>query len=287
MQIISKGLKFSYDQKSPLKKDALKGVDITIDEGEFVAIIGRTGSGKSTFVQHLNALNLVQKDSGSLVVGEYDLTDKKCDLKALRSRVGMVFQYPEYQLFAETVFEDVAFGLKNFNPSVSEEELNKAVMGALNAVGLDFYAIKDKSPFDLSGGQKRRVAIAGVIVTKPEVLVLDEPVAGLDPKGKEDFMDLLHRLHSSFVKTIIMVSHDMDLVSEHASKVAVFDDGKIVLYGTPKEVFADAEKIYSIGLELPLTAYLENKLKEIGVIIDSDLTLKDFTAKVVEKGVKL
>ena len=287
MQIISKGLKFSYDQKSPLKKDALKGVDITINEGEFVAIIGRTGSGKSTFVQHLNALNVVQKDSGSLVVGEYDLTDKKCDFKSLRSRVGMVFQYPEYQLFAETVFDDVAFGLKNFNPSVSEEELNKAVMGALSAVGLDFYAIKDKSPFDLSGGQKRRVAIAGVIVTKPEVLVLDEPVAGLDPKGKEDFMDLLHRLHSSFVKTIIMVSHDMDLVAEHASKVAVFDDGKIVLYGTPKEVFADAEKIYSIGLELPLTAYLENKLKGNGIVIDSDLTLKDFVAKVVQKGVKL
>lgn len=287
MQIVSKGLKFSYDSKSPLKNDALKGVDLTVDEGEFVAIIGRTGSGKSTFVQHLNALNLVQKDSGSLTVGEYDLTDKKCDFKSLRSRVGMVFQYPEYQLFAETVFDDVAFGLKNFNPNVSEEELSKAVSGALTAVGLDFYAIKDKSPFDLSGGQKRRVAIAGVIVTKPEVLVLDEPVAGLDPKGKEDFMDLLHRLHSSFVKTIIMVSHDMDLVTEHATKVAVFDDGKVVLYGTPKEVFSDAEKIYAIGLELPLTAYLENRLKENGVIVDSDLTLKDFTAKVVEKGVKL
>ncbi len=287
MQIVSKGLRFSYDSKSPLKKDALKGVDLTVDEGEFVAIIGRTGSGKSTFIQHLNALNLVQKDSGSLTVGEYDLTDKKCDFKTLRSRVGMVFQYPEYQLFAETVFDDVAFGLKNFNPGVSEEELNKAVSGALTAVGLDFYAIKDKSPFDLSGGQKRRVAIAGVIVTKPEVLVLDEPVAGLDPKGKEEFMELLHKLHSSFVKTVIMVSHDMDLVAEHATKVAVFDDGRVVSYGTPKEVFSDADKIYGIGLELPLTAYLENRLKENGVIIDSDLTLKDFTEKVAQKGVKL
>lgn len=287
MQIVSKGLRFSYDSKSPLKKDALKGVDLTVDEGEFVAIIGRTGSGKSTFIQHLNALNLVQKDSGTLTVGEYDLTDKKCDFKTLRSRVGMVFQYPEYQLFAETVFDDVAFGLKNFNPDVSEEELNKAVSGALTAVGLDFYTIKDKSPFDLSGGQKRRVAIAGVIVTKPEVLVLDEPVAGLDPKGKEEFMELLHKLHSSFVKTVIMVSHDMDLVAEHATKVAVFDDGRVVSYGTPKEVFSDADKIYGIGLELPLTAYLENRLKENGVIIDSDLTLKDFTEKVVQKGVKL
>ena len=289
MQIISKDLTFAYNKKAEFNRQALNGVNLVIEEGDFFGIIGHTGSGKSTFIQHLNGL--IKTQSGTLKVGNYDLSkgvkNKPSVLKELRSEVGMVFQYPEYQLFAETVFEDVAFGLKNFTNGKSPKEIESAVRDALTIVGLDFDAVKDKSPFDLSGGQKRRVAIAGVIVTKPEVLVLDEPVAGLDPKGKEEFMELLHKLHSSFVKTVIMVSHDMDLVAEHATKVAVFDDGRVVSYGTPKEVFSDADKIYGIGLELPLTAYLENRLKENGVIIDSDLTLKDFTEKVAEKGVKL
>ena len=155
MQIISKDLKYSYDKKSKFKSDALKGVDLTVLEGDFMAIIGKTGSGKSTFIQHLNGLIKVQADSGNLTVGDFDLTDKKCDYKTLRSKIGMVFQYPEYQLFAETVFEDVAFGLKNFNPELTEDEVKIAVARALEAVGLDYYKIKDVSPFDLSGGQKR------------------------------------------------------------------------------------------------------------------------------------
>ncbi len=282
MQIISKGLKYSYDKKSKFKSDALKGVDLTVLEGDFMAIIGKTGSGKSTFIQHLNGLIKVQADSGELTVGDFDLTDKKCDYKTLRSKIGMVFQYPEYQLFAETVFEDVAFGLKNFNPELTEDEVKIAVARALEAVGLDYYKIKDVSPFDLSGGQKRRVAIAGVIVTKPEVLILDEPVAGLDPQGKEDFLALIHALHNSFVKTVIIVSHDMDTVAEHCNKVAVMFDGKVVSVGTPKEVYSDYELIESVGLELPLTAYLERRLKERGVILGSDLTSGDFVKKLTE-----
>ena len=214
MQIVTKGLKYSYDIKSKFKSDALNGIDLTVNEGDFLAVIGKTGSGKSTLVQHLNGLIKIQKNSGSIVIGDYDLTDKKCDFKSLRAKVGMVFQYPEYQLFAESVFADVAFGLKNFYPEMTEQDVKSAVKSALEIVGLNYFEVADKSPFDLSGGQKRRVAIAGVLVTRPEILVLDEPVAGLDPRGKEDLLNLLHAVHNDFVKTVIIVSHDMDIVAE-------------------------------------------------------------------------
>ncbi len=272
MRIEVKDLVYSYGQSSALKNYALNGVTLTVEEGEFFGIIGHTGSGKSTFVQHLNALIKPQKDSGSVMVGDFNLTDKKCDYNALRGRVGMVFQYPEYQLFAETVKEDVAFGVRNFMPEKTEQEIEVMVKDALETVGLNYERIKDCSPFDLSGGQKRRVAIAGVIVTKPEVLVLDEPVAGLDPVGKRDFLALLHRLHSTFVKTIILVTHDMDIVSENCTKAAVFAQGKIRLVGTPKEVFKDYEQISELGLDLPLTAYLTKALGGV----DNDLTVQGF-----------
>ncbi len=278
MRITAKDLNYTYSKKSKdLAVHAINKVSLTIEEGEFFGIIGQTGSGKSTFVQHLNALIRVQKDCGTLSVGEFDLTDKKCDFKALRSKVGMVFQYPEYQLFAETVEGDVAFGLKNFFPDLSETEVKNRVATALDLVGLDYAKIKDKSPFELSGGQKRRVAIAGVIVTKPEVLVLDEPVAGLDPQGKIEFIELLHKLHHAFVKTIIIVSHDMNIVSEHCSKVAVFSDGKIIRAGTPKEVFTNADILLEKGLELPLTASLTDAL---GDNFDNDFTVDGFVDKV-------
>lgn len=272
MRIEVKDLVYSYGQSSALKNHALNGVTLTVEEGEFFGIIGHTGSGKSTFVQHLNALIKPQKDSGSVTVGDFNLTDKKCDYSALRGRVGMVFQYPEYQLFAETVKEDVAFGVRNFMPEKTEQEIEVMVKDALETVGLNYERIKDSSPFDLSGGQKRRVAIAGVIVTKPEVLVLDEPVAGLDPVGKRDFLALLHRLHSTFVKTIILVTHDMDIVSENCTKAAVFSQGKIRLVGTPKEIFKDYEQINELGLDLPLTAYLTKALGGV----DNDLTVQGF-----------
>lgn len=283
MQIETKNLSFTYSPSSKeLATAAIKEVSLVIEDGDFFGIIGHTGSGKSTFVQHLNGLIKIQKNSGKIIVGEFDLSDKKCDFKGLRKRVGMVFQYPEYQLFAETVFDDVAFALKNFNEGLSQKEIEDEVRSAMEFVGLNYKEYKDKSPFALSGGQKRRVAIAGVIVARPEVLILDEPVAGLDPQGKKDFIALLHHLKKNLVKTIVIVSHDMNLVSENCNKVAVFDKGRVVKVGSPKEIFLCDEKIEETGLELPLTAKLTKTLLEKeGVKIDSDLTGKDFVDKLV------
>ena len=283
MQIKTEHLTYVYSINSKsLAVKALDNVSLTINSGDFFGIIGHTGSGKSTFVQHLNGLIKAQKDSGKIVVGEFDLTDKKCDFKALRSKVGMVFQYPEHQLFAETVESDVEFGLKNFFPKMSEEERKERVKKAIERVGLDYKKVKDKSPFELSGGQKRRVAIAGVIVSEPEILILDEPAAGLDPEGKKEFIALLKSLHGQSVKTIVIVSHDMNLVSENCNRVAVFSHGVLYDQGTIKEVFSKKEDIIALGLELPLTAYLSDELEKVGINVDSDLTQEGFITALKE-----
>lgn len=261
MQIKVENLNYVYSEKAKsLAVHALKDVTLTIPEGSFFGIVGRTGSGKSTFIQHLNGLLKVSKGKGSITVGEFNLSDKKCDNKALRSKVGMVFQYPEYQLFAETVEADVSFALKNFFPELSENDRAERVRTAIELVGLDYKKVKDASPFDLSGGQKRRVAIAGVLVSNPEILVLDEPVAGLDPKGKREFTALIHALHKRVVKTVVIVSHDMDFVAENCTDVAVFDNGEVVKTGTPKEIFSDKSEVEKYGLSLPLTAEILMKL---------------------------
>lgn len=279
MRILAEGLTHVYNPKSAFRVAALRGVDLEIREGEFFGIIGHTGSGKSTFLQHLNAL--IPVGGGKLTVGEFDLTDKKCDRRALRARVGMVFQYPEYQLFAETVAADVAFGLKNFKGrDFSEEETEQAVRRAIETVGLDYAAVKDKSPFDLSGGQKRRVAIAGVIVTRPEVLVLDEPAAGLDPKGKEEIMKLLHVLRENCSPTVIIVSHDMDEIAENCDRVAVFSEGKAAMCGTPAEIFSRADELRAMGLDVPVTAAVAAALRRKGLEISTDFTRADFADKV-------
>ena len=279
MRIVAQDLTYTYNAKSPFASQALCGVTLTIEEGEFFGIIGHTGSGKSTFVQHLNAL--IRLTGGSLKVGEYDLADKKCNFLELRSKVGMVFQYPEYQLFAETVEKDVMFGLKNFAKDMKEEEMKAAVREALEIVELNYAEIKDKSPFELSGGQKRRVAIAGVIVTKPEVLILDEPAAGLDPLGKKEVMQLLHAIHGKWCKTIVIVSHDMDEISENCTRAAVFADGKVVMEGKPHELFKKGATLVSLGLDVPVTAKICMLLKERGIEIDTDFSTEDFTAKVL------
>ena len=299
MRIVAEHLSYVYNPKSPFATAALKDVSLTIEEGEFFGIIGHTGSGKSTFVQHLNGLlrlpsslkkakkQKVKKGQTPppetvLRVGEFDLTDKKTDFRALRKSVGMVFQYPEYQLFAETVRDDVAFGLKNFSQTkLTDEEIDGAVRAALEVVGLDFEEMKEKSPFDLSGGQKRRVAIAGVIVTRPEVLVLDEPAAGLDPLGKQEVMELLHKLHREWCKTVVIVSHDMDEISENCTKAAVFSEGRVVCVLPPKELFRRAGELSSLGLDVPLTAKLCEALSRRGVAIDCDYTTDDFVRKVL------
>lgn len=282
MRIVSKDLKFTYNKKTEFFKQALRGVDLVIEEGDFFGIIGHTGSGKSTFIQHLNGLIPVQE--GSLTIGEFDLSanekrNKKeftKTLKQLRGKVGMVFQYPEYQLFAETVFADVAFGLKNFQPEIKDDEVIYSVKTALEAVGLNYNEVKDKSPFDLSGGQKRRVAIAGVLVTKPEVLILDEPVAGLDPIGKKQLMKILHSIHGKEVKTIVIVSHDMDEVCENCNKIAIFSEGKVIKEGDPSVIFASPNELSALRLDVPITSKIANKLKEIGVDITTNYKTDDF-----------
>ena len=226
MSIIAKGLNFVYNPKSPFEKDALKDVTVNIEDGETVCMIGHTGSGKSTFVQHLNGLIRVQ--SGSLVVEGIDLSVKKPDLKQVRSKVGLVFQYPEYQLFADTVYKDVAFGPVNMK--LPEEEVGERVKEALRLVGLDPEIFGEKSPFELSGGEKRRVALAGIIAMRPRVLVLDEPTAGLDPRGKKEILKLVSELKKQTVSTVIMINHDMNEVAEYATKVAVMNDGRLVRY---------------------------------------------------------
>ncbi len=266
MRIFCKNLSFSYDPKKKNAVYALNNLSLTVEEGEFFGIIGHTGSGKSTFIQHLNALIPLQE--GQLFIGDFDLSLKgkeyKKQLKELRKRVGMVFQYPEYQLFAESVFEDVAFGIRNFFPDLSDQEVAIRVKEAIELVGLEYDEVKDKSPFDLSGGQKRRVAIAGVLVTDPEILVLDEPVAGLDPQGKKELMALLHSLMNG-KRTVIIVSHDMDEVCENCSRVAVMENGKIVKTGTPEEVFCGEKE--NKNLSRPLVARLSLSLKERGIEI--------------------
>ena len=299
MRIVAEHLSYVYNPKSPFETAALKDVSLTIEEGEFFGIIGHTGSGKSTFVQHLNGLirlpsslrrykkkkpkkGEIPPPETVLRVGEFDLTDKKTDFRALRKSVGMVFQYPEYQLFAETVRDDVAFGLKNFSAEkLSDEQIDAAVRAALEVVGLDYGEMKDKSPFDLSGGQKRRVAIAGVIVTRPEVLVLDEPAAGLDPLGKKEVMELLHKLHREWCKTVVIVSHDMDEISENCTKAAVFSEGSVRYVLPPKELFRHADELTALGLDVPLTAKLCTALAKRGVEIDCDFTTEDFIGKVL------
>ncbi len=297
MRIQAEHLNYTYNPGTEFAVQALNDVSLTIEEGEFFGVVGHTGSGKSTFIQHLNGLILqpsAQKkykpkkpEKGApvpppsvLKVGDFDLLNKKTDFRALRSKVGMVFQYPEYQLFAETVFEDVAFGLKNFaKEPLKPEVVEEAVRAALETVGLDYLSVKDKSPFDLSGGQKRRAAIAGVIVTRPEILVLDEPAAGLDPLGKRELMALLHRLHADWCKTVVFVSHDMDEVAENCTRVAVFSDGRVKYTLTPRELFSKFDELEGLGLELPAAAKVSRLLHERGIDIESDFTPADFAEK--------
>ena len=291
MQITSKELTFAYNEKAKFARRALDGVTITINEGDFFGIIGETGSGKSTFIQHLNGLIPLQ--SGELTVGEYNLVLPKKrrarkqrikSFKNLRRDVGMVFQYPEYQLFAETVFDDVAFGVKNFYPDATKQEIAEKVKKAIELVGLNYSEVAAKSPFDLSGGQKRRVAIAGVLAVEPKTLVLDEPVAGLDPVSKKRLMSLLHTLHDTgVVKTIIIVSHDMNDVMENCNRVAVFAGGKVVKTCEPKELFEDYSNDALARLGLPVTAYLTKTLSEVGVNVESDYKTEDFIESVTKK----
>ena len=260
MSIEVRDLSYVYSPGTPYAATALDHVDLTVDEGDFVGIIGKTGSGKSTFIQHLNAL--IRLQSGSIKVYDIDLTEKKPDLKRLRGTVGMVMQYPEYQLFDETVEKDVSYGPKNLG--LSEEEIKGRVREAVELVGLDYEDVKDRSPFELSGGQKRRVAIAGVIAMRPRVLILDEPTAGLDPRGKKEILALVKRLKESSSPTVIIISHDMDAVAENCDKVALFSEGKIMKVASPRDIFYDEALLADAEMDVPTVVKIVKEMEKKG-----------------------
>lgn len=272
MSIKVENLTHIYMPGTPFEMTALDDISLELEEGKFYAIIGHTGSGKSTFIQHLNGL--LKPTSGKIFIGDVDITDKKTVMSEVRKRVGLVFQYPEYQLFEETIEKDVAFGPKNLG--LPEAEIQSRVRKAMEIVGLDFEKYRNLSPFELSGGQKRRVAIAGVIAMEPQVLILDEPTAGLDPKGRDEILAQIIKLHEYYKSTVILVTHSMEDVAEIADEVIVMSDSKVIMKGLPSEVFTQAELLESVGLGAPQITYLMKALKEKGFDVSTDIfTVKD------------
>lgn len=267
MSIKIENLTYTYMPGSPFEHTALKDVNLEIRDGEFVGLIGHTGSGKSTLVQHLNGL--LKPTSGIIRVDGMEVSANSKDLKKLRQRVGLVFQYPEHQLFEETVFQDVAFGPRNLN--LSEQEVLERVKESMELVGLDFDSIKDRSPFELSGGQKRRVAIAGVLAMRPKVLILDEPTAGLDPRGRDEILRQIKNLFSKFRMTIVLVSHSMEDIAKLVDRIVVMNKGQVALTGTPREVFSHAETLEKIGLGVPQVTWLMKELKRRGKDVPEDI----------------
>lgn len=267
MSIKAVDLNFVYGGGTAFEQHALFDVNFEIRDGEFVGLIGHTGSGKSTLIQHLNGL--IRASSGALYYNGENIYEDGYDMRALRSKVGLVFQYPEHQLFEIDVLTDVCFGPKN--QGLGEEDARKKAMEALKLVGLDESYYK-QSPFELSGGQKRRVAIAGVLAMEPEVLILDEPTAGLDPRGRDEILDQIKRLHEEKGITIILVSHSMEDMARYAGRLIVMNHGQKVFDGTPKEVFRHYKELETIGLAAPQITYVVHGLKEKGVDIDSDIT---------------
>jgi len=266
------------------KNEVLKGISVKIDSKEVVVVIGPSGSGKSTLIQHLNGL--LKPTSGKIIIDGIDITDKKTVMSEVRKRVGLVFQYPEYQLFEETIAKDIAFGPKNLG--LSEEEVSKRVKRAMEMVGLDYEKFKDLSPFEISGGQKRRVAIAGVVAMEPKVLILDEPIAGLDPRGRDAILQQIKRLHEEYKHTVILVTHSMEDVADVAEEVIVMSDAKIMMKGTPREVFTKIDMLEEVGLGAPQITYLMRALKEKGIPVREDIftvaEAKDEIRKYLAKG---
>lgn len=267
MSIVIENLNHVYDIGSPFETNALENISLRIETGDFVGLIGHTGSGKSTLIQHMNGL--LKPTSGKILINDYDITSSKAKLNQIRKKVGLVFQYPEYQLFEETVEKDIAFGPQNLG--IEQEEIAKRVREAIEMVGLDYEEVRAKSPFELSGGQKRRVAIAGVIAMKPEVLILDEPTAGLDPKGRDEILAQIMRLHAIQGITVILVSHSMEDIARYVSKIFVMDEGRLALSGTPSDVFSHVERLEEIGLAAPQVTYVAKALAARGYSINPAL----------------
>ncbi|MBO5371685.1 MAG: energy-coupling factor transporter ATPase [Lachnospiraceae bacterium] len=267
MSIILDKVNYVYSTGTAYEIQALKDINLTIEDGQFIGIIGHTGSGKSTLIQHLNGL--VKATSGAIYFNGQDIYDEDYNMKELRTKVGLVFQYPEHQLFETTIFDDVCFGPKN--QGLNKNEAGLRAFEALKSVGLP-EALYYQSPFDLSGGQKRRVAIAGVLAMKPEVLILDEPTAGLDPKGRDEILDLIAKMHKEKNMTIILVSHSMEDVAKYVDRIIVMNDGQVMYDGLPREVFRHYKELEAVGLAAPQVTYLMHELQEKGIPVDMDAT---------------
>lgn len=284
MPIEVRNLTHTYSEGTALKTVAINNVSFRVDEGEFVGIIGHTGSGKSTLVQHLNGL--LKPSSGQVLIDGEDLNGEHVDRRALRRRIGLVFQYPEYQLFDETVAKDIAFGPRN--QGLTPDQIDERVHYAMDCVRLDYEKYAERSPFELSGGQMRRVAIAGVLAMRPSILILDEPTAGLDPRGRDKILTMLEDLHAREKVTMIMVSHSMDDMARLATRLIVMSEGKVVADGTPREIFARPEMMASIHLGVPDAARLCAALRARGYDLPADLykpeELRDHLFRIWKEG---
>lgn len=267
MSIKTENLTFRYSEGTQFETKALDNINMEIKKGDFVGIIGHTGSGKSTLIQHFNGLMKIE--DGDVLVEEKSLKDKKTKLKYVRQIVGLVFQYPEHQIFEETVYQEIAYGPKNLE--LAEKEIEDRVKYALDLVGFDYEEIKDKSPFDLSGGQKRRIAIAGVLAMKPEYLILDEPTAGLDPAGRNEILGQIKKLHKRSGITVILVSHSMEDIARLVSYIYVLNEGKLHMQGTPKEIYSQSSELKRIGLGVPQIVDIMNELKTKGIDVDTNI----------------
>lgn len=267
MAIILDKVNYVYSEGTAYQINALKDINLKIGDGEFIGIIGHTGSGKSTLMQHMNGL--MKATSGNIYFNGQDIYDQDFDLRELRSRVGLVFQYPEHQLFETTIFDDVCFGPKN--QGLSKDEAGLRAFEALKQVGMP-EELYYQSPFDLSGGQKRRVAIAGVLAMKPEVLILDEPTAGLDPAGRDEILDLIARMHRERKITVMLVSHSMEDVAKYVQRIIVMNQGSVMFDDTPREVFKHYRELEQVGLAAPQVTYLMHELREKGLNVNVEAT---------------
>ena len=279
MSIKIENLTHIYMPGTPFEKKALDNINVNINDGEFVALIGHTGSGKSTLIQHINGL--LKPTNGKIVIDDFDITLKTTKLSDIRKKVGLVFQYPEYQIFEETIEKDISYGPLNLK--LTEDEIKIRVKKAMEMVGLDYETFRNKSPFELSGGQKRRVAIAGVVAMEPKILILDEPTAGLDPKGRDDILNQTLKLQKEYKMTIILVSHSMEDVAKVAGRILVMNKGKCILDGKPSDIFKEVETLERVGLAVPQVTYLLRKLREKGFNISQDIFTVDEAKKEILK----
>lgn len=275
MFIKIENLESIYGEGTVFKKTALKNINLEIKKGEFVGLIGHTGSGKSTLIQHLNSL--IKPSKGKIIINGIDINENKKTIKENRKRVGLVFQYPEHQLFETTIYEDVAFGVRKLG--LDKKNVDKSVRDALQLLGIS-EEIFEKSPFEVSGGQKRKVALAGIIAMKPEILVLDEPTAGLDPKSRNEFLVNLKKMQENLNLTVILVSHSMSIVAKYADRLIVMNEGEVIFHDTPSAVFKEEEALIKIGLDIPEERKLVKKLNELGCNIGDNVIDID---EIVEK----